>query len=104
MSVRDELLKGAQIFADAAKHYESEGIDGVEFCVIIRDWLQEEAGRHIHLNYLDSGYEEISLWDHVSMTPKIVAVQPSVRMARLMIDSVDDVEEDNEPHLPPLLG
>jgi hypothetical protein len=94
MNVREELLKAARIFADAAEEYQAdeEPDDSGEFCVILRDWLRDEANRHIHLGGLDSGYDDVSVWDHASMTPEIVAVQPSVRMARLILGPVDESE------------
>jgi len=86
MNVREELLKAAQVFADAADSYEEDDVEGGEFCAILRDWLRDEANLHVHLEGLDSGYDEVSVWDHVAMKPEIAAIQPSVRMARLMIE------------------
>ena len=57
--------------------------------IIIRDWLRDEASRHVHLEGLDGGYDEISVWDHVAMRPEIVAIQPCIRMARLILGTVD---------------
>lgn len=103
MKVREELMKGAQIFAEAADSYEQDDVEGSDFCAILRDWLTEEANRHVHLSHLDSGYDEVSVWDHFSMTPEIVAIQPSVRMARLMIAAaIAEEGEDDEPEVPPL--
>ena len=95
MNARDDLRTAAQFYLEAAAEAlrESTDVDGAEFLRIIADWLTEEAGRHVHLNHLDSGYAEISLWDHASMTPEVAALQPCVRMARLTIRTMMEADD-----------
>lgn len=95
MNVRSELLLAAQFYREAAAEAlsESTDVDGAEFLAIVADWLTEEAGRHVHLNHLDSGYEEVPLWSHASMTPEVAALQPCVRMARLTIRTMMEVDD-----------
>jgi hypothetical protein len=93
MTPRDELLKAASFFAEAVEEYGDDEAEDSEFCAILRDWMRDQADQHVHLAHLDSGYDEVSLWDHVSMTAEIAAIQPSVRMARL----VNKINDESSP-------
>lgn len=58
---------------------------------IVGEWLRDEAGWHAHDR--NGGRTETSLWDHYAMSPEVVAMQPCIKMARL-INALSDAGDD----------
>ena len=67
-----------------------------EMMLAMAEWLEVESQRHVNLGGLDSGYEQVNVWESPMMDRETAELEPCIRVANLFLDHCTMIEADIE--------